>query len=159
MHNEIVKSGLIHYALITGFNANCLSAKQSLFFDFYQHAALSMLMGIANGECQKSTRYAVLDRFFDRAKGNYCNWVDDVIDAVRSKKSEGQRIRSFDTYFVSSMRDPYAGFCKPNLDTLRNIEKRLDLLRDSYLLKRKIVKQMVMEGEFRDVKPKLAIFM
>ena len=156
---EIAKSGLVHYALATGFDANCLSPKQSRFYDFYQHAALSMLMAIRCGEAQPNTRYTVLDAYFTRSLGKYGSWADDVIKTVRSKNNDGQRIKSFDTYFVTSMRDPYAAFCKPDPVTMKRIAQRLDGLKDDYLAKREVITKMVMAGEITDPRPQLAIFM
>lgn len=139
---EIVSRGLVHYAIISAFEAGIMSPKQSDFFDFYNHAALSMMLAVNSGECAHNQRYKVLSNYFDRVYGKYGKWADNVIEAVREKKNDGKRIRAFDTYYVSSMRDPYASFCNIDKDVMRNIEKRLNMLSEDYKIKNQIIQSL-----------------
>ena len=140
---EIVSNGLVNYAIITAFEAGCLSEKQSQFLDFYQNAALAIMMAVRSSETPQNQRYKVLESYFERVQGKYGKWADDVIEAVKSEKKDGQRIKAFDTFYVSSMRTPYAKWCTLDKDKLHRIEKRLSALNESYMLKNKIVQELM----------------
>lgn len=155
---EIVNCGLVHYALATGFEAGTLTEKQSQLFNWYQHGALAMMMAIRSGDIKENQRYSILNAYFDRTFGQYGKWADDVIKTVRDRKNDGQRIRSFDSYYIASMREPYAEFCRGCPDTLLRIEKSLNKLQQEYLNKREIIKGMQLAGAQFETKPKLAIF-
>lgn len=140
--NEIVSNGLVNYAIITAFEMDNLTEKQSQFLDFYQNAALAIMMAVRSGETPQNQRYKVLESYFERVQGKYGKWADDVIEAVKSEKKDGQRIKAFDTLYVTSMRDPYAKWCTLDKDRLHRVEKHLDALKESYRLQSKIVREL-----------------